>query len=168
EKLFVVHRDFGSSSEAVVMFAGGDRGPKHLHLDILRRDFFSNVPPQNSSEDQIGSMLASFIGESILLIITGEFVLPLSGLPADNVILATMVKGSVGEVGVTQTASTLEITGAGPIRGIEWSLRKSTQEIDIELEMRMEMLIDSAYVSKVQSILRTAFRGFVLGEKNNG
>ncbi|MGD0388712.1 MAG: hypothetical protein ABSC42_07130 [Tepidisphaeraceae bacterium] len=148
-----------------ILLAGGGKTQKennHLHLEINNHAHVK-FHKRNKSVWQIASAIEPFFGQVAQLRIESHFFVPVRRLSKGLLEVALDLRVRHRGISVALIGGTFFV-GGGPIRLIEWLLRRDMRECMITLRDNQEIKLSPSYVGDVQRRMRTVFHTVVLGE----
>lgn len=143
----------------------GGSSPKHVHIDVYRKEVFRNTLPEPTHKRKdIQKLLDGFVGQKISTYAFGRFFLPLEELPEGGLIRTTFFETRQDDLGITMTGADFVIRGA-PIRGLTWQLVDKGARVWIDVDSRVETTIGRDYLIEQLQLIDSGFRLFVMGER---
>jgi hypothetical protein len=143
----------------------GGSSPKHVHIDVYRKEVFGNsLPEPTHKRKDIEKLLDGFLGQKISTYAFGRFFLPREELPEGGLIRTTFFETRQGDLGITMTRADFAIRGA-PIRGLAWQLVDRGARVRIDVDVMVETTISRDYLIEQFQLIDSGFRLFVMGER---
>ena len=153
---------------SIVRLIYGGNAPKHLHLEIMRLEYFKGLkarpPKATSTLGNIERVIAKHHGQVATVAVTGFFRMPVESVHS-NLIFAgpNAVSTKIGEVTVEVIGATLNFEGPTSVEGIDWAV--GGDDIFLSFVARHdEVAIDDAYVCGLFEQTERALRRYVIGE----
>lgn len=153
--------------EAVLRLSLGGEGDRHVHLDAFKRELFPDEGRRDLRPlEELTDYLDRLNGQEIRGRTYGRTVLAINELPIDGIIVSTLYERQEEEVSIRTSDVRFDINGA-PVRSMGWSLTENGKKIIIDIESSLSETIKEDYLSNKLSLIESAFRIFVMGERRH-
>lgn len=150
-----------SGSRYVALFHGGarSRNERHLHVDVVLREFFDEPPPADvtSSIASVRTQLRKLYGCTIQAEFTGLYELRPLQVPA--IIRKSLLSTRSDDISLTVTGGSLSVSGA-PIYQIDWWRKRDSEDFRVRMEARAIKTINDSYLEDGFRTLESAFTAF--------
>jgi hypothetical protein len=167
DEVLIASYRMGNATAYIRVHLGGTT-PKHVHIDVYKREAFGNkIPKTTHKRKDIEKILNQFTGKKITTSAFGRFILPVAELPEAGLIRSTFFGTKQGDLSIEVSGANLTIKGA-PIRNLTWQFAEKGTSVRIDIHARVEKVINDNYLIDQLHLLDFGFRLFVLGKGEDG